>query len=281
LKAADLRNDDNGFRAALYRDEGTGQVILVPRDTEPHSLVDWQANTRNGLGIETPQYKAMRYLCAKLAANDQVFDIAGYSKGGGLAQEGGLMSSLSQVRVFNSAGVPDEMLEWTGQSDFTGLTDRTRLFSSEGDFLTFMNDTADPAQNILNASFLRKELAGEGSFLGPIKITSLNPATPDSKNASFLSQRAAYLQELDDHIDSMQSAYDSGAKVAGFPPVRAASRETIPDSATWLGNRLGAGSDQPTLGKLNQHQMSVVLDAMERNAKNDRERLQDFMRACG
>jgi len=277
----DLRNDDTGFRAALYRDEGTRKVILVPRDTEPDSLVDWQANTRNGLGQDTPQYQAMRGLTRKLAANDQVFDIAGYSKGGGLAQEGGLVSRHSQVRLFNSAGATEAALPRTGQIDFVDLTERTRLFSSEGDFLTFMNDTGDPGQNIINSRFLRSELAGEGSWVAPINIKTRNPAMRGQVDRSFASQKAAYLRELDEHIERMQTAYDTGGAVQGFPQVRAASKETIVNSSTWIGNALGADSDQPSLGKLNQHKMQVVLDAMERDVDADRRQMQDFLKDCG
>jgi hypothetical protein len=281
LKDGDLRDDKTGFRAALYRDEGSGTMILVPRDTEPDSLVDWQANTRNGLGEDTPQYKTMRKLTSRLAANDQVFDIAGYSKGGGLAQEGGLMSALSQVRVFNSAGLADVSLARTGQINFDDLTSKTRLFSSEDDFLTFMNDTTDPGQNIINARFLRTELAGEGSLLGPINIKTANPAMRGRVDPAFTAQKAAYMKELDDQIDGMQTAYDTGGAVAGFPPVRAGSRETIADTATWMGNLLNAGNDQPNLGKLNQHKMQVVLNAMEKDTNADRRRMQDFLKACG
>jgi len=281
IKPTDLRNDDTGFRAALYRDEGTGRMILVPRDTQPDSLVDWQANTRNGLGIETSQYKAMRSLTGKLAANDQIFDIAGYSKGGGLAQQGGLINESAQIRLFNSAGVPDAMLGWTGKSDFSSLTSRSRLFSADGDFLTYMNTTTDPGQNIINARFLRNELAGVGTLVAPINIKTLNPSMRGQADPTFAAKKAAYVQELDAHIQDMQSAYDTGAEVAGFPPVRAASKETIANSETWLGNLLGAGSDQPTLGKLNQHKMQVVLNAMESDVRDDRQRLQSFMKACG
>lgn len=281
LRDTDVRNDDTGFRAALYRDEGTGQMILVPRDTQPDSLVDWQANTRNGLGIDTPQYKAMRGLTGKLAANDQLFDIAGYSKGGGLAQQAGLISETSQVRLFNSAGVPEDMLAWTGRTDFSSLTSRSRLFSSDGDFLTFMNTTTDPGQNIINARYLRNELAGVGSAVAPINIKTLNPAMRGKADPAFAARKASYVEELDAHIQDMQTAYDTGAEVAGFPPVRAASKETIANSTTWLGNLLGANSGQPTLGKLNQHKMQVVLSAMERDVKDDRQELQTFMKACG
>jgi hypothetical protein len=277
----DLRDDESGFRAALYRDESTGKLILVPRDTQPDSLVDWQANTRNGMGLDTPQYKAMRGLTRTLAANDQVFDIAGYSKGGGLAQEGGLLSAPSQIRVFNSAGLSDASLARTGQTDFASLASRTRLFSADGDFLTYMNNTADPGQNIINARFLRTELAGEGSLVAPIDIKTANPATRGLADPTLAVQKAAYLRELDEHIERMQAAYDSGAEVPGFPPVRAASKETIADSATWVGNLLNAGNDQPNLGKLNQHKMQVVLGAMERDVSDDRQQLQQFLRKCG
>ncbi len=281
LADQDLRNDETGFRAAMYRDEGTGNLILVPRDTQPDSLVDWQANTRNGLGLDTPQYKSMRGLTSTLAANDQRFDIAGYSKGGGLAQEGGLIDEGALVRVFNSAGIPDAALARTGRVDFDSLVSRTKLFSADGDFLTYMNTTNDPGQNIINARYLRKELAGEGSFVAPIDIKTANPAMRGQVDPNFAVQKAAYLQELDEHIQSMQTEFDSGGTVLGFPPVRAASKETIADSSTMIGSLLGAGSDQPTLGKLNQHKMQVVLDAMEKNVMNDRYKMQTFLRECG
>lgn len=276
-----LRNDDTGFRAALYRDEGTGRMILVPRDTQPDSLVDWQANTRNGVGLDTPQYEAMRTLTKRLQANDQVFDIAGYSKGGGIAQEGGLVSSLSQVRVFNSAGLADSSLARTGQSSFDDLTSRTKAFSSEGDFLTFMNNTTDPGQNIINSRFLRQELAGQGSGLNPINIKVRNPAMRGVNDPLFERDKQAYIDELDRHIDSMQTAYDTGGVVEAFPPVRATSRETIDDSMTLAGKMLGARGDQPALGKLAQHKMGVVLDSLEANVSDDRKLLATFLAKCG
>jgi len=281
LQPADLRNDDTGFRAAMYRDDETGKLILVPRDTQPDSLADWQANTRNGMGRDTPQYRSMRSLTSRLAANGPEFDIAGYSKGGGMAQEGGLISGRSQIRVFNSAGLPDAALRWTSQSDFDSLASRTKAFSADGDFLTFMNGTTDPGQNIINAHYLRTELAGEGSLAAPIRITTRNPSTRGRPDPLLAGARSGYLGELDEQIDSMQSAFDSGASVAGFPPVRAASQEIIAGSSTWLGDLLGADSDQPRLGKLNQHRMSVVLDALESNVERDRGALQDFIKRCG
>jgi len=183
--------------------------------------------------------------------------------------------------VFNSAGLPDAALGWTGQDNFASLVSRTKLFSADGDFLTYMNTTTDPGQNIINARYLRKELAGQGSLAAPIDIKTRNPATRGSADPLFDDEKARYLSELDEHIDSMQTAFDTGGTVVGFPPVRAASKETIDNSATWIGNALGATSDQPRLGKLNQHKMSVVLDSMEGDVKKDRETLQDFLKECG
>jgi hypothetical protein len=44
---------------------------------------------------------------------------------------------------------------------------------------------------------------------------------------------------------------------------------------------LDANSDQPSLGKLNQHKMQVVLDAFERDVNAARQQMQDFLRDCG
>jgi hypothetical protein len=101
---SDLRDDTTGFRAAMYRDESTNSLILVPRDTQPDSLVDWETNTRNGTGLDTEQYTQMRQLTGTLKNDGVDFDLAGYSKGGGMAQEAGLVNTDARVTVFNSAG---------------------------------------------------------------------------------------------------------------------------------------------------------------------------------
>lgn len=77
------------------------------------------ANTRNGIGKDTDQYAAMSRLTSKMSLGEQPFDIAGYSKGGGIAQEAGLLNPDAQVRIFNSAGLPDNALQWTGSRTST------------------------------------------------------------------------------------------------------------------------------------------------------------------
>ena len=279
---SDLRDDTTGFRAAMYRDESTDSLILVPRDTQPDSLVDWETNTRNGTGLDTEQYAQMRQLTGTLKNDGVDFNLAGYSKGGGIAQEAGLVNTDAQVTVFNSAGLHDNSLARTGADDFDSLTDRTKAFSAKGDFLTYMNNATDPQQNLTNARFLRQELAGEGRGINPINIKTIDPATRGSKpGPDFVQAKQDYLKELDDQIASMQSALDEGRAVEGFPPVRAGMKETINDSGSFAGNLLGANSDQPTLGKLYQHKMDGVLDSLESNVKDDRKTLQSFLSKCG
>jgi len=174
-----LRNDKTGFRAAMFKDEATGKYILVARDTQPNSLVDWLTNLDNGDGQDTPQYKAMRELTAKLKNNNVSFDLAGYSKGGGLAQEAGLVNPNSQVYVFNSAGIHKASLSRTPATSFEDLRNRTFSFSSDGEFLTHMNNTTGSQAQINNAIYLRDQLSGDGSkilgLVSPVKINYRNP----------------------------------------------------------------------------------------------------------
>jgi hypothetical protein len=191
----------------------------------------------------------MRQLTSKMSMEDQPFDIAGYSKGGGIAQEAGLLNPDAQVRVFNSAGLPDNALKWTGQENFDSLVSRTKSFSAEGDFLTCMNTTTDPGQIIINVRFPRTEFAGEGKGKGinPINIKARNPAMRGIEDPGFASDKANYLSELDAQINSMQTAFETGGTVSGFPTVHAATKQTINDRMTTVGKLFSARSDRPTL----------------------------------
>ncbi len=79
----------------------------------------------------------------------------------------------------------------------------------------------------------------------------------------------------------MQADLAAGRPVTGFPPVRAALKETVKGSGSSVANMLGASNDQPNLGKLAQHRMSRVLDPMEDCVSDDRKALRDFLRKCG
>jgi type VI secretion system secreted protein VgrG len=309
----DLRDDASGFRAAVYRSETDGQLILVARDTEPNSLVDWKTNIDNGNGKDTKQYLEMRTLAGTLSAKGVPFNLAGYSKGGGLAQEAGLVDPQSKIYVFNSAGLSDVSLTRTGNTSFNSLAQRTQSFSADGDFLTYMNNTTDPTQQIANAQYLRNQL--EGSFLppNPISIDYRNPATLAAENEqkdalrlvsqisaaggtppddliakamtnpdpTFASDKQSFLKQLDNMIANAKQQVAHGQTLRLFPPVRTSNQETIPDSSTWIGRRLGANDPGPSLGKLYQHKMDNVLSSMEDVAKKDRKAMQDFLKKCG
>ncbi len=286
LKDTDLVNNETGFRAVIYKDQASGRLILVSRDTEATSLVDWKTNTRNGDNQQTDQYSAMQALTATLVDQNVKFDMAGYSKGGGLAQVAGLINTdpQSKVMVFNSAGIPDRYCDDAGIATVNSLMARTSAFSAEDDFLTYMNNTTDPEQRIENAKFLRRELAGDNRYLiHPMKIDHRNPEHPDGeKDPDFKSDLKKYFEELDSKIQQMESDYAAGLPVAGFPPVRAFQKEVIPDS---MDKDFSKGflprARGPNLSKLNQHLIKNVLDPMESTYQNDRDSLSDFISNCG
>ena len=282
IKNVDLRDETTGFRAVMYRDESTEKLILVGRDTQPKSLVDWQTNIRNGEGKDTDQYAAMRKLSGRLKREGTNFNVAGYSKGGGLAQEAALINPSAQAFVFNSAGLHENSLTRTGTTDFQSLERRTQAFSAGNDFLTFMNETSDPQQQIENSKFLRRELAGENRWApNPMKIDHKNPNLSNSKgDLNFARDRDAFLEEIDSMAQLMEQDTVAGRPLRSFPPVRAGRMEIIPNSDSFMGNQLGADDPGPNLGKLAQHQMSNVLGPMEENIKKDRKVLEGFLKQC-
>jgi hypothetical protein len=307
IKNEDLRNDTTGFRAAVYRSESDGKLILVPRDTQPDSLVDWKTNTDNGQGLDTAQYKAMSEITGTLKQNGVEFDVAGYSKGGGLAQEGGLVSDNSKVFVFNSAGLHENSLARTGQSSFADLSSRTHAFNAEGDFLTFMNNTQDPEQQIANTRFLRDQLEGDWKGLNKMKIKYRNPAMKqaaedaweeatwkastslfnpnpyhyyDDPDPNFEDYKKKYLKGIDTMITNAEEKLEKGEPFRLFPPVRADHKETLPNSIG-LNWESKVRNGNPNLAKLKQHLVENVTDGLEKTMKEDKKSMQEFVKKCG
>jgi hypothetical protein len=290
ITQADLRNDATGYRSAIYRDERTGKLIIVSRDTQPHSLADWRTNIENGQGADTKQYAAARRLASKMHRNGLSYDIGGYSKGGGLAQEMGLVSPNSNIYVFNSAGLNDASLARTGQGSFNSLARRTSSFSAQSDFLTDMNNAPNAAAELTNARFLRDQLAGPtgwnnvSAYVKPMQIQYANPANMNASDPGYLADRAKFLRDVDAMI-ARKEANPNGPRM--FPPVRSGSHETIPNSMSTTGSLMGANKPGPSLGKLAQHQISNVVgpDAnhpgpMEKQMMADRANMNNFERTC-
>jgi len=288
LGPTDLRDDRVGFRAAVYRSERTGGYILVARDTQRHSLVDWQTNTESGQGRETDQYRKMQLLAQKLATRGVRFDIAGYSKGGGMAQEAALYSPDSRAVVFNSAGLSQASLERAATSTRSSLQARTTAFSSEGDFLTYMNTATDGQRQLDNAEFLSRELAKGG--LGPIGITYSNPAVKKLKDKqlpwepnpdpSLKKEKQKYIESLRQMIRDAEADQKAGKELHLFPPVRAGTHETIPNSMSWRGQLLRADADEANYGRLYQHTMEHVVPPMKDRIREDSKLVKAFLQSC-
>jgi len=315
LTDEDLRDNKSGFRAAIYQSETDGKLILVARDTEPNSLVDWKTNTDNGLGRETKQYDEMRKLTSILTMNNVKFDMAGYSKAGGLAQEAGLINTSGSVTVFNSAGIPDASSGRTATTSLQNLASRTTAFSTDGDFLTFVNQTSDPAQQIANAQYLKDQLAANQDLFHPIGLSYLDPETINTVDPTFAAAKSEYLKGLQEDIDNAKDALAAGNPMTIFPPVRADSMNVIPNSMTnvaraidvvgdpiigaaiggvvggaAIGAAIGAvggaiigavtNINWKNLAMLKQHQMEVVEPAMEKTVKDDADTMSNFLKDC-
>jgi hypothetical protein len=249
----------------------------------------------------------MSYLTKKLKTHGVRFDLSGYSKGGGQAQFGGLFSQDSQVYIFNSAGLPDSALEGTGLDSFQPLAARTRAFNAEGDLLTYFNNTTDPGKQLINAGFLRNELAGEGRGLNPINLTYRNPEMKPAVDAygwckhfarqyntssehvpitcvdpdpTFPEAKAVYLHGIDTKIADAAAKKAKGEPFRFFPPVRAGSEENLPNSMSSAGSFFGATKDEPNLGKLAQHEIDNVVNGLETTKKADQQILQLFAMNC-
>jgi hypothetical protein len=98
--------DDNGYRAAVYRDNNSGKYYIAYRGTREFSGPDWKANIRQAM-IGGGVYYDKAILLAKMMARAVGvgnFEIVGHSLGGGLANAAGLVTG-ARTTAFNPAGV--------------------------------------------------------------------------------------------------------------------------------------------------------------------------------
>jgi len=110
----------------------------------------------------------------------------------------------------------------------------------------------------------------------PITLDYSNPADT-SGGGDFAEERQSFLNQL----KGTMQAYDADPNATNpFPPVRAGSFETIPNSMGWKGLGLRASTPGPGLGKLAQHQMTNVVNPMEDLVNKDRKQMQTFLKKC-
>jgi len=100
-----MRKDDfesAGFKATLYKNSKTGEVVLAFKGTE--NLKDWQQNITQGLGKNSTHYEKAKMLAARLKLVYQKLEFTGHSLGGGMASAASIVSK-QKATVFNAAAV--------------------------------------------------------------------------------------------------------------------------------------------------------------------------------
>ncbi len=270
LTAKDFEDPKTGFRAALYRSDSNGKLILAYAGTNPSSLADWKTNIDNGDGLDTEQYKDARQLAAKLSQSDQGFDITGHSKGGGLATEAGLIATKAKVWTFNSAGLNPASLLRTGTSDFAKLTARTQAFHNGGDFLTALQTEKDPATQIKNAQFLRDSFQGSWWNKGPLEKLSPLKILKENSTAQAVdpTERSAFFQQLDGLIDGAKKKLAAGEKFNLFPTAVGQSQAIGKTSSL----------DNLRLFSLYRHTMPPVMSDLEKGKTADQKTMNQFLK---
>ena len=134
-----------------------------------------------------------------------------------------------------------------------------------------MNTTTDPGQNILNARFLQQRAGGRGRRAARSTSRCAIPAMRGATDPAFAARQAAYMNELDDHIDEHADHLRHRRRRARLSAGARGEQGDDRRQHDLVGNLLGAGSDQPTLGKLAQHKMQVVLDGPRADVDDDRQ----------
>jgi len=125
-----ITNKFTGFRAVLFRNNKSGEYVLSFSGTNPESLVDWQNNLAQGMGLPTPQYNQAIYYANKImqdyGLNTDDITFVGHSLGGGLASAAA-HSVCGNATTFNAAG-----LNWLYKTCKTAKID---AYITEGDIL--------------------------------------------------------------------------------------------------------------------------------------------------
>ena len=159
IDPAMMEDEESGFHAAIYRNENTGEMVLVFEGTDMMSRTDWLTNGKQGLGLETTQYEMAQRLGQRFDRSfpDDNKMITGHSLGGGLAAYAGLSTGNEDIKVitFNASGLHDNTLASTnGQGGVTRADAEKTVtnFNLDGELLTTLQEgkPVSPVLSILS-----------------------------------------------------------------------------------------------------------------------------------
>ena len=143
-------NNKDGFYAALYKNEQTGEYTLSFRGSEME-LADWYENFAQGVGLSNQySYAAQIGEILKNCKTDGVnIDIVGHSLGGGLATIAALKSGCTdRTYTYNQAELSTSTVFW--QNVDVSKIGEIKAYHSSTDILTNIQSVVNIAKSTIN-----------------------------------------------------------------------------------------------------------------------------------
>lgn len=131
-KLIDKKDGTDGFAAATYKNQKTGEIVVAFRGTEFSTHSDRKTDFQLALGKNTSQHQqAVQYFESIKSQYGNNITVTGHSLGGSLAQAVALTYGVQGV-TFNSAAVPDEILDQFNNNDIANALVRNYILDGEG-----------------------------------------------------------------------------------------------------------------------------------------------------
>lgn len=133
---------DSQFRAALYRSDIDGSVVVAYKGTTFSSLSDWKNNGQQALGFQSDYYDRSIKLAQKLS--DELgtnFETTGHSLGGGLSSAGSVVAGVPGT-TFNAAGLQPNTIARAGGNIAQG-SQLINAYHVSGEILTGFQENKD------------------------------------------------------------------------------------------------------------------------------------------
>lgn len=128
--------DGSGYRAAIYRDTRTNELVVTFRGTIPTRADDWGANIPNEFGLPTTYYNKAQELARAMQQyaqqNKMRLEFVGHSLGGGMAIAASSVAG-ARATVFNPTTVHNTALSGATVSQAGQLVS---IYSTPGEIVT-------------------------------------------------------------------------------------------------------------------------------------------------